>query len=99
MNEPVSLDLFGVLWRLGATLFFVLLNGFFVAAEFAFVKVRTVRIEHYLDLGPSEARGMTFRPAGAGLVLQSARGVEESQLWHSAITLDDSEVLEFLSCL
>jgi hypothetical protein len=27
-----SVDLFGVAWRLGATLFFVALNGFFVAA-------------------------------------------------------------------
>jgi CBS domain containing-hemolysin-like protein len=41
----VSLDLFGVAWRLGATLFFVALNGFFVAAEFAIVKVRESRIE------------------------------------------------------
>ena len=39
-----SLDLLGVAWRLGATLFFVLLNGFFVAAEFALVKVRRSRI-------------------------------------------------------
>ncbi len=39
-----SLDLFGILWRLGATLFFVALNGFFVAAEFALVKVRESRI-------------------------------------------------------
>jgi CBS domain containing-hemolysin-like protein len=39
-----SLDLLGVTWRLGATLFFVALNGFFVAAEFALVKVREPRI-------------------------------------------------------
>jgi CBS domain containing-hemolysin-like protein len=38
------LDLFGVSWRLGATLFFVALNGFFVAAEFALVKARESRI-------------------------------------------------------
>lgn len=43
--EHASLDLFGVAWRLGATLFFVALNGFFVAAEFALVKVRESRIE------------------------------------------------------
>ena len=43
--EHASLDFFGVAWRLGATLFFVLLNGFFVAAEFALVKVRESRIE------------------------------------------------------
>lgn len=39
-----TLDLYGVAWRLGATLFFVALNGFFVAAEFALVKVRESRI-------------------------------------------------------
>jgi len=39
-----SIDFFGVAWRLGATLFFVALNGFFVAAEFALVKVREPRI-------------------------------------------------------
>ena len=44
MSDPhTSLDLFGVAWRLGATLFFVVLNGFFVAAEFALVKVRESR--------------------------------------------------------
>ena len=32
-------------WLLLATIVFVLLNGFFVAAEFALVKVRTGRIE------------------------------------------------------
>ena len=40
-----SLDAFGVLWRLGATLFFVVLNGFFVASEFALVKVRRSRLD------------------------------------------------------
>jgi CBS domain containing-hemolysin-like protein len=34
----------GIAWRLGLTLFFVLMNGFFVAAEFALVKVREARI-------------------------------------------------------
>lgn len=41
---PASVDFFGVAWRLGATLFLVALNGFFVAAEFALVKVREPRI-------------------------------------------------------
>jgi CBS domain containing-hemolysin-like protein len=40
----VSLDAAGVAWRLGATLFFVVLNGFFVAAEFALVKMRGSRV-------------------------------------------------------
>ena len=56
MTESTSLDLFGVLWRLGATLFFVLLNGFFVAAEFALVKVRTARIEALARDGSRSAR-------------------------------------------
>jgi len=43
-DSHTSVDLFGVAWRLGATLFFVALNGFFVAAEFALVKVREPRI-------------------------------------------------------
>ncbi len=50
-----SLDLFGVAWRLGATLFFVLLNGFFVAAEFALVKVRESRIDQLASEGRRSA--------------------------------------------
>ena len=44
-ETSAGLDGFGVAWRLGLTLFFVALNGFFVAAEFALVKVRKSRIE------------------------------------------------------
>ena len=51
-----SLDFFGVAWRLGATLFFALLNGFFVAAEFALVKVRESRIEQLAGEGRRSAR-------------------------------------------
>src|SRR4029450_7778176 len=51
-----SMDLCGLASRLGATLFFVLLNAFFVAAEFALVKVREGRIEELARAG---------RPAGA----------------------------------
>lgn len=43
--EHGSLDAMGIAWRLGATLFFVLLNGFFVAAEFALVKMRGSRVD------------------------------------------------------
>jgi CBS domain containing-hemolysin-like protein len=56
VSESTSLDLFGVAWRLGATLFFVLLNGFFVAAEFALVKVRTARLEALARDGSRSAR-------------------------------------------
>ena len=57
MTDPhASLDLFGVAWRLGATLFFVLLNGFFVAAEFALVKVRESRIDQMVRSGNRAGR-------------------------------------------
>ncbi len=46
-----SLDAVGVAWRLGATLFFVLLNGFFVAAEFALVKMRGSRVDALVTEG------------------------------------------------
>jgi CBS domain containing-hemolysin-like protein len=52
------LDAIGIAWRLGATIFFVLLNGFFVAAEFALVKVRATRIEALLKGGSRRARGV-----------------------------------------
>jgi CBS domain containing-hemolysin-like protein len=42
--------------RLTATLFFVLLNGFFVAAEFALVKVRGTRLQALADSGSTRAR-------------------------------------------
>ncbi len=56
MESQHSLDLFGVAWRLGLTLFFVLLNGFFVAAEFALVKVRRSRIVTLADTGNRTAK-------------------------------------------
>jgi CBS domain containing-hemolysin-like protein len=50
------MDWFGVAWRLGATLFFVFLNAFFVAAEFALVKVREARIDELAREGRPAAR-------------------------------------------
>jgi CBS domain containing-hemolysin-like protein len=50
-----TLSLLGVSWRLFLTLFFVGLNGFFVAAEFALVKVRQTRIEALAEQGVSSA--------------------------------------------
>ncbi len=44
------------LWKLLATAIFILLNGFFVAAEFALVKVRPSRIESSAINGSSSAR-------------------------------------------
>ena len=43
-------------WLLAATLAFVLINGFFVAAEFALVKVRTGRIESMASGGNLRAK-------------------------------------------
>ena len=45
-------------WKLFATAFFVLLNGFFVAAEFALVKVRKARIEARAAEGSGAARSV-----------------------------------------
>lgn len=57
MDQPhAALDAFGVAWRLGATAFFVLLNAFFVAAEFALVKVRAARIDEFVRAGRPAAR-------------------------------------------
>ncbi len=56
MEGGHSLDLVGVAWRLGLTLFFVFLNGFFVAAEFALVKVRRSRIATLATAGSTPAR-------------------------------------------
>ena len=42
--------------KLGLTLFLVALNGFFVAAEFAFVRVRQTRIAELVERGVPAAR-------------------------------------------
>ena len=57
MNEVHGhLDAIGVAWRLGATLFCVVLNGFFVATEFALVKVRSSRIDTLVKEGSRRAK-------------------------------------------
>jgi CBS domain containing-hemolysin-like protein len=59
MDEAhAHLDAIGIAWRLGATLFFVLLNGFFVATEFALVKVRMTRIDTLAKKGSRRARAV-----------------------------------------
>jgi CBS domain containing-hemolysin-like protein len=59
VSEAVQpLDFFGVVWRLGATLFFVLLNALFVAAEFALVKARATRIESLAAEGSRRAAAL-----------------------------------------
>jgi magnesium and cobalt exporter, CNNM family len=54
-----ALSAFGIAWRLGATLFFVALNGFFVATEFSLVKVRRSRMERRAAEGHRAARVAT----------------------------------------
>jgi len=44
------------IWKLILTIFLVLLNGFFVAAEFAIVKIRTSQIDVRTDLSPGIAK-------------------------------------------
>jgi len=44
------------LWRLGAVLALVIANGFFVAAEFAIVKVRSTRLQELAEGGSSRAK-------------------------------------------
>jgi CBS domain containing-hemolysin-like protein len=53
-SEAIDFSLYG--WRLAATLFFVLVNGFFVAAEFSIVKVRLTQIQARADAGSSRAK-------------------------------------------
>jgi CBS domain containing-hemolysin-like protein len=53
---PADFDLGATLWRLATTFLFVALNGFFVAAEFALVKVRPTRIDALAQQGNRRAR-------------------------------------------
>jgi CBS domain containing-hemolysin-like protein len=53
-SQPIDLSIYG--WRLAATLFVVLVNAFFVAAEFALVKVRRTQIQALVEAGSSRAR-------------------------------------------
>jgi CBS domain containing-hemolysin-like protein len=53
-SQPIDLSVYG--WRLAATLFFVLVNAFFVAAEFALVKVRRTQIQARVEAGSVRAR-------------------------------------------
>jgi len=55
-EPPIESSLSMHAWRLGATMFFVLANGFFVAAEFALVKVRGTRLDALVEQGSRRAR-------------------------------------------
>jgi magnesium and cobalt exporter, CNNM family len=56
MPAPHTLDSIGVAWRLGVTLLLVVLNGFFVATEFALVTVRRPRVVELAEEGRFTAR-------------------------------------------
>jgi CBS domain containing-hemolysin-like protein len=47
-------------WRMVVTLLFVLINGFFVAAEFAMVKVRPMRIAALAKQGDRRTHRLRF---------------------------------------
>jgi CBS domain containing-hemolysin-like protein len=53
-SQPV--DAIAILLKLGVTFFFVATNAFFVAAEFALVKVRPARLRALADAGRGSAR-------------------------------------------
>ena len=55
MHTLAPFELSTTIWRLVITLFFVLLNGFFVAAEFSLVKVRSSRINTLAEGGSGSA--------------------------------------------
>jgi CBS domain containing-hemolysin-like protein len=56
MQENLDLSVSTYAWRLGVTMLFVLANGFFVAAEFALVKVRGTRLDTLIEAGNRQAR-------------------------------------------
>jgi CBS domain containing-hemolysin-like protein len=56
MAAPHPIDSMGVAWRLGVTLLLVVINGFFVAAEFALVTVRRARVVALAEEGRFTAR-------------------------------------------
>lgn len=55
MND-LHIDLSGIIWNLLFVFVLVLLNGFFVAAEFALVKVRATRIQELAGSGNVRAK-------------------------------------------
>ncbi len=71
-GHPVYLDWnnvtgFDVAWQIGLIIFFVLLNGFFVAAEFAIVKVRASQIDELIEEKRSGTKLMEAKRIVAGL--------------------------------
>ena len=59
----------GIFWQVALIILFVLLNGFFVSAEFALVKVRTSQLDEIIDEG--KPRGRVKRATLARQVLRN----------------------------
>ena len=56
MDTPVEIDWFWMALKILAVLLLVALNGFFVAAEFALVKVRGTQLQPLVYEGQSRAK-------------------------------------------
>ena len=71
----------GAVWKLVVTAFFVALNGFFVAAEFALVKVRVSRLDTLAQAGSRAARATMAILTDLNLYLSSCQlGITISSL-------------------
>lgn len=71
----------GIGWKLAATAVFVLLNGFFVAAEFALVKVRASRVQTMADAGSGSAKVVAYQLDNMNLYLSACQlGITLSSL-------------------
>ena len=76
--DPVAAD---VGWKLAITALFLIINAFFVAAEFAFVKVRAARLDALGREGNSSARVASGIAANLDLYLSACQlGITASSL-------------------
>lgn len=60
-NSWDGVSAFSIVWQIGLIVLFVLLNGFFVAAEFAIVKVRGSQIDALIEEGTSSKRALAAK--------------------------------------
>jgi len=71
MNAPLQTDFSG--WKLIATALLVAINGIFVAAEFALVKVRSARIDVMANRGSKKAQLVRHMLADLSLYLSACQ--------------------------
>jgi hypothetical protein len=76
MESSLTLDLLGLV----AVVILVLLNGFFVAAEFSLVSVRQTRIAELVEKGHTSAEAVSLQPSWASLWQASVWGGSENRL-------------------